>query len=114
MSLKSALRQLYKRVHPDLFTDYPAEQVSSDKLALPSTCVHHPCLSAAGNSNAYIVRTSCRDCVALLDAVAIVPMQAENERSFKLLQVSSLQCSRYKPAETACSQQQHCLSAPRN
>jgi hypothetical protein len=27
VNLKSALRQLYKRVHPDLFTDYPAEQV---------------------------------------------------------------------------------------
>jgi hypothetical protein len=27
LTLKAALRQLYKRVHPDLFTDYPAEQV---------------------------------------------------------------------------------------
>lgn len=29
MALKTALRQLYKRVHPDLFADYPAEQVSA-------------------------------------------------------------------------------------
>jgi hypothetical protein len=46
-SLKSALRQLYKRVHPDLFTDYPAEQVSNGKSALASDvhtsplCVSH-------------------------------------------------------------------------
>lgn len=28
LTLKTALRQLYKRVHPDLFADYPAEQVT--------------------------------------------------------------------------------------
>lgn len=27
LTIKTALRQLYKRVHPDLFVDYPAEQV---------------------------------------------------------------------------------------
>jgi hypothetical protein len=27
LTLKAALRQLYKRVHPDLFVDFPAEQV---------------------------------------------------------------------------------------
>ncbi|WIA28829.1 hypothetical protein OEZ86_011358 [Tetradesmus obliquus] len=31
MNLKSALRQLYKRVHPDLFTDYPAEQAENER-----------------------------------------------------------------------------------
>eukprot|EP00878_Enallax_costatus_P022545 GHUV01023920.1.p1 GENE.GHUV01023920.1~~GHUV01023920.1.p1 ORF type:complete len:478 (+),score=168.44 GHUV01023920.1:402-1835(+) len=29
--LKTALRQLYKRVHPDLFTDYPAEQAENER-----------------------------------------------------------------------------------
>jgi hypothetical protein len=31
----------------------------------------------------------------LLQSAAVLPMQAENERSFKLLQVSSLQCWQY-------------------
>lgn len=34
ITLKTALRQLYKRVHPDLFTDYPAEQVGQKCLPL--------------------------------------------------------------------------------
>jgi len=29
LTIKTALRQLYKRVHPDLFVDYPAEQVQT-------------------------------------------------------------------------------------
>lgn len=32
MALKTALRQLYKRVHPDLFADYPAEQASATHM----------------------------------------------------------------------------------
>eukprot|EP00879_Flechtneria_rotunda_P028329 GHRR01030430.1.p1 GENE.GHRR01030430.1~~GHRR01030430.1.p1 ORF type:complete len:171 (+),score=34.52 GHRR01030430.1:201-713(+) len=34
LPLKAALRQLYKRVHPDLFTGYPVEQVGMDQ------CLH--------------------------------------------------------------------------
>jgi hypothetical protein len=49
-SLKSALRQLYKRVHPDLFTEYPAEQVSNGRLALPLMYMCHPCLQANSGS----------------------------------------------------------------
>ena len=37
--LKTALRQLYKRVHPDLFTDYPAEQVPPRASLTAPTCV---------------------------------------------------------------------------
>jgi len=48
LGLKAALRQLYKRVHPDLFTDFPAEQVRWEySLALHSLLVCHGALGAA-------------------------------------------------------------------
>lgn len=43
LTLKAALRQLYKRVHPDLFADYPAEQVSATRSQTTAigSCVAH-------------------------------------------------------------------------
>lgn len=56
--LKTALRQLYKRVHPDLFTDYPAEQVRNNMPCIwlaflacsnpePARCRSMICVSAS-------------------------------------------------------------------
>ena len=45
MPLKAALRSLYLRVHPDLFSDFPAEQVPVHKARIRRTCVcrRHAC-----------------------------------------------------------------------
>jgi hypothetical protein len=43
LTLKTALRQLYKRVHPDLFADYPAEQASArHTMGSPQQAAHVP------------------------------------------------------------------------
>jgi hypothetical protein len=79
---------LYRKVHPDLFTAYPAEKVrwfhAVIYLSLTTmiTQAGHlcPCTAMHDSAAAY---TS-----PLASSVLIVLLQLENERSFKLLQVS--------------------------
>lgn len=83
LTLKAALRQLYLRVHPDLFHDYPAEKVSLHPRPL------HIIITRLKILNGVPALAQCaHNTINALTCVPLYRTQAENERSFKLLQVS--------------------------
>lgn len=86
LTLKTALRQLYKRVHPDLFADYPAEQASllswglTDRLSGCFSILQ--LLQAASNVHLHVTR-----CCVLTAAASAVAHCAGRERA--LLQAAA-------------------------
>lgn len=88
ITLQHALRMLYRKVHPDLFTAYPAEKVRwchaviNLSLTTMITQAGHLCPCSVHASAAPYTSPSWPS------SVLVVLLQLENERSFKLLQVS--------------------------